>query len=426
MPLESCVILLDNSEWMRNGDFLPTRLSSQTEAVYQLASSKIGSNPESSVALATTARGGEVLMSLSRDIGDILSATSSIEIGGESDILSALQIAQLVLKNRKNKNGQQRIVLFVGSPVSADADAKLKRVGGQLKKAGISVDVVNFGEENANQECLETLVNAAKKPSRPSNLITIPSGSATDLSPLLIATPIFNPDSQDGAAGSSGNNAADGNGGPPMIAGVDPNADPDLYHVLMESQREFEELLQRQVAEEEKEQATPAVDDNDVKKEQEQDEDDEDGEGEEDDDEEAALALAMELSMAQEEKDEQETKREKKEEVVDAVDDDDGDDEDEDEDEEEAALALAMELSMVGGAKEQETEKKAEQEETREDDLIASIGGAGEMRDLLSSMLDSLPGVDKSDPAIRDALNSLASKKDDDNNDDKKKKDDNH
>ena len=44
---------VDNSEYMRNGDFLPTRLQAQQDAVGLIAQSKLRSNPESNVGLLT-------------------------------------------------------------------------------------------------------------------------------------------------------------------------------------------------------------------------------------------------------------------------------------------------------------------------------------------------------------------------------------
>ena len=44
---------VDNSEYMRNGDFLPTRLQAQQDAVGLITQSKLRSNPESNVGLLT-------------------------------------------------------------------------------------------------------------------------------------------------------------------------------------------------------------------------------------------------------------------------------------------------------------------------------------------------------------------------------------
>lgn len=47
---------MDNSDFMRNGDFLPTRLQAQQDAVSLICHSKIRSNPENNVGLLTLAK----------------------------------------------------------------------------------------------------------------------------------------------------------------------------------------------------------------------------------------------------------------------------------------------------------------------------------------------------------------------------------
>lgn len=44
---------VDNSDFMRNGDFIPTRLQAQQEAVNLVCHSKTRSNPENNVGLLT-------------------------------------------------------------------------------------------------------------------------------------------------------------------------------------------------------------------------------------------------------------------------------------------------------------------------------------------------------------------------------------
>lgn len=50
------VFSVDNSEYMRNGDFLPTRLQAQQDAVNIVCHSKTRSNPENNVGLITMAK----------------------------------------------------------------------------------------------------------------------------------------------------------------------------------------------------------------------------------------------------------------------------------------------------------------------------------------------------------------------------------
>ena len=51
---------MDNSEWMRNGDYTPTRLEAQNDCVNLLFGSKIQANPENTVGLLTMAGKGYI------------------------------------------------------------------------------------------------------------------------------------------------------------------------------------------------------------------------------------------------------------------------------------------------------------------------------------------------------------------------------
>ena len=55
MVLESTFICVDNSDFMRNGDFLPTRLVAQHDAVNVVCTFKTRGNPENNVGLLTMA-----------------------------------------------------------------------------------------------------------------------------------------------------------------------------------------------------------------------------------------------------------------------------------------------------------------------------------------------------------------------------------
>jgi len=51
-----CLSSIDNSDYMRNGDFVPTRLQAQQDAVHVVCQSKTRSNPENNVGLLTLAK----------------------------------------------------------------------------------------------------------------------------------------------------------------------------------------------------------------------------------------------------------------------------------------------------------------------------------------------------------------------------------
>ena len=54
------MLIIDNSEYMRNGDYLPTRFEAQADAVNIVFQTKIDSNAESTVGIMTMAGKGYV------------------------------------------------------------------------------------------------------------------------------------------------------------------------------------------------------------------------------------------------------------------------------------------------------------------------------------------------------------------------------
>jgi 26S proteasome regulatory subunit N10 len=54
------MILLDNSEFMRNGDYQPTRFGALADAVTTVFQTKIDANPENTVGVMTMANKGFV------------------------------------------------------------------------------------------------------------------------------------------------------------------------------------------------------------------------------------------------------------------------------------------------------------------------------------------------------------------------------
>lgn len=87
---------IDNSEWMRNGDYTPTRLVAQNEAVNLIFSSKTQANRENTVGLMTMAgKSPEVLVTLTSDVGKILTALHGVKISNKADFMTGIQIAQV-------------------------------------------------------------------------------------------------------------------------------------------------------------------------------------------------------------------------------------------------------------------------------------------------------------------------------------------
>ena len=79
---------------MRNGDFLPTRLAAQQDAVNLITQSKLRSNPESNVGLMTLAE-LNVLVTLTTDSGKVLAKLHSVQPQGQIKFLQGVKIAHV-------------------------------------------------------------------------------------------------------------------------------------------------------------------------------------------------------------------------------------------------------------------------------------------------------------------------------------------
>ncbi|CAJ1953614.1 unnamed protein product [Cylindrotheca closterium] len=404
MPLESCMILLDNSEYMRNGDYIPTRLEAQQDAANLLVGAKTQSHPESTVGISA---GTELLVSPTEDVGKILNALHGVPLKSlGSDVTASVQVASLALKHRRNKNGSQRIVLFVGSPLNGIESRALQKAGRQLKKNNVSIDVVAMGELEANETKLQELVDAAngrviEGQERTCHLVTIPSGVLP--SDVLASSPIVH----GGAGGSAfaasaavaaaqAGTAGGGGGGDGFadFGGVDPNMDPELamaLRVSMEEERARQERLAAQQQQEQSSQTAAAS-----------------GNGESSGDAEMAdgavaapapASAAMDLGLSEEEALLQQALAMSMNENEPAAASSAAPPE---EDDEAAAMQLALQMSMNAEASSASTSEQ------------------------VSELVSSLPGVNANDPAIQSALKNLKKEeKDGDKKDgDKKKKDD--
>ena len=241
---------VDNSEFMRNSDFLPTRLQAQQDAVSLVCHSKTRSNPENNVGLLSLSSNPQVLATLTADTGRILAKLHQVQARGQLDLLTGIRIAHLTLKHRQGKNHKMRIVVFVGSPVQAD-DKELVKQAKRLKKEKVNVDIVSFGESQANTGKLQLFIEAMNgRDGTGSHLVTVPSGP--HLTDALISSPVIQGEDGQGGAGLGGAGGFDP---------FDPNDDPELalaLRVSMEEQRARQEESARRAPAADASEAGPA------------------------------------------------------------------------------------------------------------------------------------------------------------------------
>lgn len=286
---------------MRNGDYIPSRYEAQQDAANLIVGAKTQSNPQSTIGICSSAT---VQLSPTDSLGDILTAIHDIRLEPTDtfDVCTAVAVASLALKHRQNKNGAQRIVVFIGTPIIAEEKALVK-TGKMLKKNNVGIDMILFGNEN-DTEMLSKLVEAAS-----GNLITIPVGVLA--SDVLVSSPVL-----DDLGGTAVAAAAE-------FGGVDPNMDPELamaLRVSMEEERARQERANSTTAA-----ADAAAPTEDVS------------------DEDAMLQQALAMSMNENEPNEETAV--KKEEETEMVVDDTAAAMDED-----AAMQMALQMSMQGDA----------------------------------------------------------------------------
>lgn len=384
MVLESTIVCVDNSDYMRNGDFIPTRLQAQQDAVHVVCQSKTRSNPENNVGLLTLAK-TEVLVTLTTDVGKLLSKLNQVRPKGNINFVSAIRIAHLVLKHRQGKNHRMRIVVFIGSPVEDD-EKELIKLAKRLRKEKVNMDIVNFGEESMNSDKLSKFVSAINgNEGSGSHLVTVATGPR--LSDALISSPVI---VEDGGVPGAG-----------FEFGIDPNEDPELalaLRVSMEEQRARQEDEARQAVAASVTEASGTV--------QKMEETDED----------LLLKQALEMSM-------QPTASDDEQMSAPSVVTRDFSMMSEDE-----QVAYAMQMSMdptsagsQASATEMDTDDKSKNEDQdddeEDDDDLSDV-----MNDpaFLQSVLESLPGVDPQSEEIRNAMGQLTGRKKDDKKSEKK------
>ncbi|XP_031117681.1 26S proteasome non-ATPase regulatory subunit 4 homolog [Ipomoea triloba] len=383
MVLEATMICIDNSEWMRNGDYSPSRFQAQADAVNLICGAKTQANPENTVGVLTMAgKGVRVLVTPTSDLGKILACMHGLEIGGEMNLAAGIQVAQLALKHRQNKKQQQRIIVFAGSPVTYDKKV-LEMIGKKLKKNSVSLDVVNFGEEDEGKtEKLEALV-ATVNNNDSSHIVHVPPGPNA-LSDVLISTPIFTGDGEGGSGFAAAAAAAAAGGVSGFEFGVDPNLDPELalaLRVSMEEERARQEAAAKKASEEaakqEKGENQGASQDVTMTENAAAGTSESENKAADPmDDENALLQQALAMSM-----DDCTTNI-----TIRDADMPEAASEDQD-------LALALQLSVQDSTKDQATP-------TDMSKLLAD-------QSFVSSILASLPGVDPNDPSVKDLLASM-------------------
>nr|CAX76321.1 putative phosphatidylinositol-4-phosphate 5-kinase, type I, alpha [Schistosoma japonicum]CAX76322.1 putative phosphatidylinositol-4-phosphate 5-kinase, type I, alpha [Schistosoma japonicum]CAX76325.1 putative phosphatidylinositol-4-phosphate 5-kinase, type I, alpha [Schistosoma japonicum]CAX76328.1 putative phosphatidylinositol-4-phosphate 5-kinase, type I, alpha [Schistosoma japonicum] len=227
MSQEATIIAVDNSDYMRNGDFFPSRLQAQNDAVSLICQSKRQRNPENTLGLLSLAN-TEVLCTLTNDVSKIYNRLHLVEPKGSIIFCSSIRVAHLALRHRQLRHQKMRIICFIGSPILED-EKELIKLAKRLKKEKVNVDIINFGENETNQQKLSEFIDTINgKDGTGSHLISVAPG--TVLHDTLVTSPVVAGEDGSGLPGT----------GLGLEFGLDGAEDPDLLYALrvsMEDQR---------------------------------------------------------------------------------------------------------------------------------------------------------------------------------------------
>ena len=200
--------------------------------------------------------GPEVLTTLTTNPGKVLDGLHRTRVKGQAHLYTGIMIASLALKHRQNKAQRQRVICFVCSPIH-DSVQTLVKLAKKMKKNGLSVDIVAFGDlTDDNLEKLNAFHEAVQGADG-SHLEIVEPGPNL-LSDTIVASPILAGEGGGIPAGAGVNGGGGGGGGAGGVGGgdggagfefgVDPNLDPELALVLrmsMEEERERQAREQR-------------------------------------------------------------------------------------------------------------------------------------------------------------------------------------
>jgi len=150
-----------------------------------------------------------------------------VNLGGEAvNFKQSIEIAQLALKHRPNKNQRQRIIAIIYSPLSEDTQ-QLEALGKRMKKNGVAIDIINLGV-GSNITKLKSFVDTVNSADN-SHFLHIEAGVG-NVADMVVSSSI------NSNVSMTNNNPGD----------IDPNVDPELAEAIRQSLEEQKQMLQRE------------------------------------------------------------------------------------------------------------------------------------------------------------------------------------
>ncbi|KAF7683813.1 26S proteasome non-ATPase regulatory subunit 4 [Astathelohania contejeani] len=160
--VEATVIVLDNSRYMQNQDYLPNRYTLQMESIKSIIFSKFDENNENVLGIVPTAQPAPNYITPTREKNHINLFISKLELNQNSPLDKILYLAIQSLSHRSQPN--KRLIIFLGSPIGNDenTDIILSKIIDQIitiTNRGVIVNMILFAEAMVYYEWLQTEID---------------------------------------------------------------------------------------------------------------------------------------------------------------------------------------------------------------------------------------------------------------------------
>ncbi|KAJ6221695.1 hypothetical protein RDWZM_000240, partial [Blomia tropicalis] len=148
----SIIICFDNSESARNGDFLPNRLVTMRETVYEVAQAIVRHREDNEIGFITMGGSRPDLASpMSHNMITFQKKLHETRTTGNMvDLFASLKLALLIHNHRISMKIKlkRRVIVFLGSTINeiVQKDAQIDKIGEQYRQNEVSLDLIIFGD----------------------------------------------------------------------------------------------------------------------------------------------------------------------------------------------------------------------------------------------------------------------------------------
>ncbi|KAJ3430539.1 26s proteasome non-atpase regulatory subunit [Anaeramoeba flamelloides] len=186
---EITLIILDNSKFGNKNDFEPSRFDSQLNCLTALSFGLTQKNELNKIGLLIVSNPKNLLVQASNDIGGIFDCLSDLEtLNMTCNYFNVVNFAaEILLKDHKIET-KLRIILFVAGEINEESD-EITKTGTFLKKNLIQIDIINFVNDQRNQQKLnnfQKILNDQK-----SHLLSLDPNSKDDVLQQIENSGIF-------------------------------------------------------------------------------------------------------------------------------------------------------------------------------------------------------------------------------------------